>query len=233
MKNKKEDQEEAKERHLSIINAAKERRRQRPVLSRSKPTLNIKPTILIVCEGKNTEPSYFRHFRLQTATIKIVGQGYNTESLVKEAKKWDEEGGSYDKVWCVFDADPNPINPKQAQKFNNAVKIAEQNGFGIAYSNQAFEYWLVLHFEDHQGGSMDRDDYHSKINSYINKSGVKYDGNGNKKVTEDFFELLWPKTTLAITRAKRNYEKCKHLQPAKQESTTRVFELVDELRSYQ
>ncbi|MGN6417310.1 MAG: RloB domain-containing protein [Pseudobacter sp.] len=36
------------------------------------------------------------------------------------------------------------------------------NNIQIAYSNQAFEYWLILHFEDHQGGKIDRNDYHKK-----------------------------------------------------------------------
>lgn len=42
--------------------------------------------------------------------------------------------------------------------FNNAIQIAEANNFGVAYSNQAFEYWIILHFNDHQGGGLDRRD---------------------------------------------------------------------------
>ena len=39
-----------------------------------------------------------------------------------------------------------------ANDFNNAITIAESNNLGVAYSNQAFEYWIILHFDDHQGG---------------------------------------------------------------------------------
>ncbi len=239
MKNKKAAQIEAKEKHLALINAAKERRRGEPVLERPKPTKKEKPTILIVCEGKNTEPSYFKQFKLSLANIKTVGKGFNTVSLVKQTIALNKKG-NYEKVWCVFDADPKPINPKQAQNFNNAIKMATANGFGVAYSNQAFEYWLLLHFENHQGGAMNREQYEGKINSYINKLGVNYNGDGDKIVSEDFFELLMSidaktqkeRVDLAIERAERNYDKWNHYNPAKEESTTKVFKLVRELKSY-
>ena len=109
--------------------------------------------ILIVCEGKNTEPSYFKQFRISSAIVKSIGEGYNTISLVKRAKQLAKRK-KYDQIWCVFDADPKLDNTKQAQNFNNAIKLAEKHKFGIAYSNQAFEYWLILHLDDHQGGAM-------------------------------------------------------------------------------
>jgi hypothetical protein len=240
MKNKKAGQIEAKEKHLASVNAAKKRRREEPNFERVKPTKKEKPTILIVCEGKNTEPSYFEQFKLSLATIKTVGKGFNTVSLVKQALALSKKG-NYEKVWCVFDADPKPDNPKQSQNFNAAVKMATANGFGVAYSNQAFEYWLLLHFEDHQGGAMNRSDYNKKINSCIKKLGASYDGTGDKIITEEFFDLLMAidektktdRIVLAIERARKIYEKCKHKIPSERESSTTVFELVKELIGYQ
>jgi hypothetical protein len=66
---------------------------------------------------------------------------------------------SYDQVWCVFDADPKPNNPNQAKNFNDADALAARKGFSVAYTNQAFEYWLILHFYYHQGGGMNRNDF--------------------------------------------------------------------------
>ena len=116
--------------------------------------------------------------------------------------------------------------------------MATEKDFGVAYSNQAFEYWLLLHFEDHQGGAMNRDQYEEKINSYINKLGANYDY--DKFVSEDFFDVLLAidaktkkgRVDLAIDRAERNYRKWNHRNPAKEESTTTVFKLVRELKSY-
>ncbi len=155
MKNKKAEQIAAKEKHLGNLKA---KRRQEPQLERNEPNKIEKPTILIVCEGENTEPSYFRQFRLSSATIKAVGEGYNTISLVQRAVALAQEK-KYDQVWCVFDKDDFSAND-----FNNAIVLAENNNFGVAYSNQAFEYWIILHLDDHQGGGMRRDECNDKLN---------------------------------------------------------------------
>lgn len=95
-------------------------------------------------------------------------------------------------------------------------------------------YWLILHFEDHQGGGMHRKDYNEKINKLLQPFKVAYDGNGSKVVEEDFFEVLnridektkKQRVDLAITRAERNYNHFDHANPAKEESSTTVFRLV-------
>lgn len=118
--------------------------------------------------------------------------------------------------------------------------MAQAQNFGIAYSNQAFEYWLILHFDDHQGTGMHRNDYNDKINKHLQTFNLKYDGNGSKKIEEDFFDLLYgmdektnkKRVDLAILRAERNYNHFDHTNPAKEESSTTVFKLVYELLKY-
>ena len=236
MKNKKAEQIAAKQKHREQLKA---KRRTEPNLERIAPQLDKKPLLLIVCEGENTEPSYFNQFRLSSARIKPVGEGYNTISLVERARQLAEQD-EYEQIWCVFDADPKPDNPKQALNFNDAIKLAEKHNFGVAYSNQSFEYWLILHFNDHQGGCMHRDDYNEKINDLLKPFNVTYDGNDSKVVTEDFFELLdgidektkKKRVDLAIKRAERNYNQFDHSNPAIEESSTTVFRLVKELMKY-
>lgn len=231
MKNKKAEQIAAKQRHKEQLKA---KRRSEPNLGRPIAELIEKPSILIVCEGKNTEPSYFNQFRLSSATVKSVGEGYNTISLVNRTIQLSEKQ-KYDQVWCVFDKDDFDEND-----FNNAIQIAQSREFGVAYSNQSFEYWLILHFDDHQGGGMHRNGYDNKINELLKPFGVTYDGNGNKIVTENFFELLdgidiktnKKRVDLAIARATRNYDQFDHKNPAKEESSTTVFRLVEELLKY-
>lgn len=236
MKNKREEQIEAKIKHKELLKA---KRRGEPLLQRNEPTILEKPTILIVCEGENTEPSYFMQFKLSSATIKSVGEGYNTLSLVKRAIQLSEEK-SYDQVWCVFDADPKPDNPNQAKNFNEAILLANRNEFGTGYSNQAFEYWIILHLDDHQGGGMNRNDYNDKINQLLKPFGLTYDGAGNKIITEEIFDVLdgidkktnKERKQLAISRAKRNYDHFDHANPANEESSTTLFRLVEELLKY-
>lgn len=236
MKNKRAKQIAAKQKHKENL---KVKRREIPDLERPTPKLNKKPTILIVCEGTNTEPSYFNQFRLSSARIISVGEGYNTVSLVNRAAELAEEH-NYDQVWCVFDADPKPDDPTRAINFNTAITTAVAKGYGVAYSNQAFEYWLILHFLDHQGNNMPRTDYDGKLNELLKPYKISYDGKKSKIITEDIFDLLHgsdektgtKRVDLAIKRAERNYRLFDHTNPFKEESSTTVFRLVKELQKY-
>lgn len=231
MKDKKAEQKEAKQKHREQL---KSQRRTEPSLERPIAELTEKPSILIVCEGENTEPSYFNQFRITSAKVKSVGEGYNTVSLVNRALALAQLE-NYDQVWCVFDKDDFNDND-----FNSAIQIAEANNFGVAYSNQSFEYWLILHFNDHQGGGMHRDNYNNKINEQLRPFKVIYDGNRTKLIEEDFFEQLdgfdvktnRKRTELAIFRAERNYNNLDHTNPAREESSTTVFRIVKELLKY-
>jgi len=228
---KSAEQTAAREKHKQTLRAGK---RTEPNLQRTEPVLSEKPTILIVCEGENTEPSYFKQFRLSSATIKPIGEGYNTLSLVRRAMQLSQEK-TYDQVWCVFDKDDFTTND-----FNNAITLAEANGFGVAYSNQAFEYWILLHFDDHQGAGMHRRDYNDRLNELLKPFEETYDGENSKIITEEIFEILEGidvraktyRIDLAIERAERNYNLLSHVSPAMEESSTTVFRLVKELLKY-
>lgn len=233
---------ENKRNHLKKLsaqrNAIRISRQVQPSLDRREAFINEKESFLIICEGENTEPDYFNHFRLKSAKIKAVGEGYNTLSLVKRAIKIvsneAEKGIQYDQVWCVFDKDSFSDND-----FNSAIKLAEEKySFKVAYSNQSFEYWLILHFNDHQGGALDRKAYDRLLNSYLKPFNIQYDGNGSKKIDERFFEILESKEKLtdkknrqqkAIERAKKIYDNLDHQFPAQEESSTKVFLLVTEI----
>lgn len=246
-KQSKKDAENVKaEEHKTRLAEIKARRRQAPLLERSVPVLKEKPIILIYCEGQNTEPGYFNKFKIQTASIQVYGEGRNTLSLVQRAKyiadQAKKSGKPFEKVWCVFDADPKGDNPKQLINFREAVALSDKLGFGTAYSHQAFEYWLILHFEDHQGGAMPRTDYNPKLNAYLKPYGLKYDGTASKTITADIFNVLFEaigvdkdnkvitRTDDAIRRAKKIYKNhAPHTNPANEESSTTVFRLVESL----
>jgi len=87
----------------------------------------------------------------------------------------------------VFDKDDFPVDD-----FNEAVDLA-QRLFGkdrVAYSNQSFEYWLLLHFLDHQGGGMHRRQYDARINQCLAPYSIRYEGCDSKLISTHFFDLL-------------------------------------------
>lgn len=131
---------------------------------RKSNTRKPKQRFLIVCEGEKTEPNYFRYFRVPKEVIDVKGVGENPSKLVNSAKEY-AESEDYDQVWCVFDRDDWP-----KQDFNNAIRNAEDQGFKVAYSNEAFELWYVLHFEFLNTG-IPRKDYMKKLDKHL---GYKY-----------------------------------------------------------
>jgi hypothetical protein len=229
---KKEREQEQREAHKQ----QKKRKREVVTLERPEPKLSEYEKILIVCEGKNTEKSYFDAFkkmlRLASVTIEIIPapvgikpRGTDPKTIVNKAKKLrDLEKKTkepFTQVWCVFDHDPSPESPKKSENFNNFVAKARSLGFGVAYSNQGFEYWLLLHFEHHLGEPMHRDLYADKINLHLAPHRLKYDK--DKIVTSEFFEVLQAidagtgkmRQTLATERAKKILERRKPHQSCK------------------
>lgn len=109
--------------------------------------------VLIVCEGKKTEPIYFecliKALRLATANVVVDGDcGSSPDRVFKHAKKLykksNEIGNSYDKVFCVFDKDSHPSYMATIDAINRSTP----KGIFVAINSiPCFEYWLLLHFE--------------------------------------------------------------------------------------
>ena len=179
-----------------------------------------KKRILIVCEGEKTEPNYFRSFRVTSATVIVRGLGTNTINLVSTALQLKEKAivdhTPYDQVWCVFDRDSFA-----AADFNDALRVAAENNMEVAYSNEAFEVWYLLHFSYfHTGVSRDR--YKQKLTRCLGKEYKK-----NSKLMYD--ELL-NKQSQAIRYAKKLLtEEYPTLNPEADNPSTTVFRLVEEL----
>lgn len=109
--------------------------------------------ILIVCEGANTEPQYFKQFAnvyrnaiveveiarehgVPLTVVRIATELKN--QAIEESKRLVDSYLKYDLVWCVFDVDEHPRLPE-------ALQMASRNGIEVALSNPCFELWLLLH----------------------------------------------------------------------------------------
>lgn len=187
----------------------------------------IKQSFLIICEGENTEPDYFSEFKLGSAKVESIGEGMNTVSLVNRAiqikNEYFKKGDKFDQYWVVFDKDDWPDTD-----FNNAIVMAAASGFKVAYSNQAFEYWFMLHFNLHQG-QINRQTYEETLTNYL---GFKY--SKESAVSTKMFNALWKRQETAINNARHSFDQfgTLHSSPAQEESSTTVFLLVEELRKF-
>ena len=194
-------------------------------LSRRQGIREVKQSFLIVCEGEKTEPDYFKAFRMTAATVKAVGKAMNTMTLVNKAISIREADKAkkrfYDQCWVVFDKDDFP-----AKDFNQAIQYAEKNGFQVAYSNQAFEYWFLLHFNLYQG-PIHRSQYKNMLERLIGMPYSKTEGSGAV-----MYNILLTRQKQAIKNSKTVLAEITHGNPAEEESSTTVHKLVTELNKY-
>jgi len=168
--------------------------------------------IYIFAEGKKTEPIYFeikkkkieKEIRRKNIKIEInkggYSGGYNTKSLVDftldfiETEKIDLRE---DECWVVFDKDDFNRN------FNNAINKAKKNGLHVAYSNESFELWFLLHFS-FTDSAVRRQDYNNKLTeNYRKLTGDKKYKYDKVKSVLSLVELIKNKELDAIKHAKK------------------------------
>mgnify|MGYP003607042514 FL=1 len=152
-----------------------------------------KKTFIIFCEDGAVEPAYFELFKREDVHVPAFGNkkqhhaqvDYATEyfrkndlieinELGQEILKIDEGA----QVWCVFDRDKEP-NDQKDTAFNDSIQNANSKGIRTAWSNDDFELWILLHFEEVNPENLD----------YVNRT--KY----YERLTEILKQLL-PEETL-------------------------------------
>ena len=179
----------------------------------------------IVCEGEKTEPNYFKKFSVDVDIQLSKGEGKDTKSLVEKAIKLKNglKSDERNRVWCVFDRDKNDQNPHDAQNFNAAITLAQTNGIKVAYSNDAFELWYLLHFH-YYNTAISRQDYQNRLTKLL---GHKYEKN-----SKTIYEELKDKQQDAIKHAKRLLQEYEPSNPESDNPSTTVHLLVEELNSF-
>ena len=218
-----------------FVRRKNERKKRKENISKQKSS-----NWLIVCEGTKTEPNYFIEavneinkniedkYKLK---VNVIGTGKNTVSLVKsvedlqvEIDKYNNRLIPYSKIFVVFDKDSF-----SDKNFDEAINMCLTNGYIPLWSNQAIEFWFLLHF-NYIDGKMDRKMYATKINEYFKKKGLKYTYYKNdSKIYSKLREHG------SLNKAKTSAKKI-HLthikdKPSQSESCTSVykfFEAVDE-----
>lgn len=201
-------------------------------LRRGQPTRERYDRILIVCEGKKTEPNYFNEIRqqarLSALNICILHSKEGTQPLqvVNFAEAEFKKTKQFEKVFAVFDRDDhtayaNAIAKSEALSSN--AKLVNDEGkqviFKAIVSVPCFELWLLLHYVDVQAFHH-RDIIFDRLREYI--GDYEKGKEGLYKLTQNFL-------TVATSRAERLKTRFSRL-PGEQ-AYTDVDELVSVLRS--
>lgn len=189
---------------------------------------------LIVCEGRETEPNYFKGLKNEINTkygnkvdvlipdIEVKGTGLNTMSIVKYTqRKVNHANKKYGQVWVVFDKDDY-----SDEQFDSAINNCDYN---VAWSNPNFELWLLAHFKN--------------INRYISKDNVlreldmEFQRNGLGRYAKNDADLFTKITGEGrLHAAIRNCECMEELnkdgQASQRNPMTRVYRIVEGLKEY-
>jgi hypothetical protein len=145
----------------------------RPIKRRG-PTRQPRYRILVVCEGKKTEPGYFKqfqhHIRNPRLHIEPVGPAGVPITVVDtaiaeraraehEARQQRDDNLRWDEVWAVFDIDDHP-------EVELAKQRASEHGVLLAISNPCFELWAYLHFAE-QRAHIERGRLRSELQRHL------------------------------------------------------------------
>ena len=172
-------------------------RRAIPSLKRRAAVRSQKARMIIVCEGKNTEPEYItsfaREYGNQMVEIVIIGGAGVPATLLERAlveRKKAVSSGDFqrtDHLWIVFDRDEHPEIPATMDRAR-AVSVK------CAYSNPCFEIWPILHFTD-----FDAPLHRHEVQELLKKFDGAYDPKSRKSIS---FADLSPRYPDACKRAR-------------------------------
>lgn len=159
---------------------------------------------LIVCEGMQTEPNYFKGLR------KKINDKY-----VNYANK------RYGQVWVVFDKDDY-----SDEQFDKAIKTCDYN---VAWSNPNFELWLLAHLK-----RVDRYISKDKILTELNKEFQKNGFGEYRKNDDKIFDKATSngKINTAITNCEYMESLNKDGQESQRNPMTTVYKIVEGLKEY-
>ena len=183
--------------------------------------------VLIVSEGTETEPNYFKEirsfYRLYTANVQVVPSGYGTapDQVVDYAETLFINGNiekriqkrAFEKVYVVIDRDDHKSYYNAISKVTslNRKKLKNDSKQPVKFiaipSVPCFEIWFLLHFEDILAFT-DRND----ITEHLERHVPDY-----SKGRNDMFRITSGKLDTAIDRAEtlreRGYSAYSHDPP--------------------
>lgn len=192
--------------------------------ARRGPVRSPKTKILIVCEGKNTEPQYFHQFAAAHRAslvdvvvspaagvpLLVVQQAQRLRrNAIADAKRASDSFLAYDAVGCVFDVDEDP-------NVSQAIETARQSALEVDVSNPCFELWLLHHRDPPR--MIHRHDVQSLLKTFV----PGYD----KHVSYDHFRAGYDQ---ACRRARRLDQSAQQINDSDPNPGTGVYRLTESI----
>ena len=193
-----------------------------------------KKTILIVCEGRETERNYLDGLKRaetisQAFAISVVaGKGGTRSQIVKRTIDKKNARRETDIALCVLDTES--LETMQAKEDLSAARQkATSNDITLYLSNPAFEVWFLAHFRRTSRSFRNCD----SVIVELDKEWVKAFGRPYDKSDKKVYRKLSARTQVAINNAKEVVETDHRAKPniADRNSSTDFYQLVERLLS--
>ncbi len=149
-------------------------RKEQRRLARQKASRDGLPAILVVCEGRETEPNYIDglrdHLRINAAAVHVEPGDSVTDpvGLVRKAQKLFKGDRDYDLVYVVCDGDSQHIAAARelaAQQLRNSAGAVTR--VQVLASCPSIEFWLLLHFEYSARGFITADEVQQVLRAHL------------------------------------------------------------------
>jgi len=162
------------------------------------------PKIFVWSHTERAEIEYFQDFKNHLETPLLMPRKeicWTPQELLGKIIEWkrkniDEKDN--DQVWCIFDVDDFYKKEDDKKEFLRAIKNATDNNIKIAYINECFELWVLLHFEIPSAPICRGKDIEKKIQQAFKRNGL-----GIFKKNKKVFQILLPFQSRAIENAKK------------------------------
>lgn len=184
--------------------------------------------VIIACEDSVSSPAYFQMIIDQLIKAKKITQdsivivphdgATHPTGVLANLKNYKNKYGKtykeFDNKWIVIDRDVAIVNAggHTAQDFNNAIKNAKNRrkdlNVDVAYANDAFELWYLLHFE-YRTTAMIRDEIVQQVIKKLKEiephkfASLNRDNIKQANYAKLIFETLQNSQSIAIDNANR------------------------------
>jgi len=186
--------------------------------------------VLIALEDTKSSRYYFEklihHKGLSGKIILAKHIGTNPKKVLEAVEKYKEKNPDtkFEKEWIVIDRDSFSNDD-----FKGTIEEARQKGICVAFSNESYELWILLHFKQ-VNAYTNREDLKSHLNKIFKEKFRKE----YSKASADIYNLIIGQQQTAIKNAKRLVTK--HISDygkinIEQNPITIIYQLVECLNS--
>jgi hypothetical protein len=161
-------------------------------------------SILIALEDEKSSRFYIRELikdKNLAANVTFAEHiGSDPKSVLKAITRFKNDNPTikYEKAWLVIDRDSFDI-----ANFKGTLETARHNNICVAYSNECYELWLLLHFKD-VSKFKTRQELRSELNTEFEKN---FKNIGYEKSERNVYGMLIDRQEDAIKRAEKLIER--------------------------